>query len=278
MKIGDFTIHPISDGFFKLDGGAMFGVVPRVIWEKTNPPDEKNRILLGLNTLLIRKGKENILVDTGIGGKGDEKFNSIFAVDRTPCLKDSLAELGLTEKDITMVINTHLHFDHAGGNTIKDDQGNIRPTFPNARYLVQRGEWEDATHANERTRASYLPENFLPVMEAGQMELIDGDREIMEGISVFKTSGHIRHIQLVKVDSQGQTAVYLADIIPTASHIAPPFIMGYDLYPLETLEAKKKIIKSAVEGHWLLVFEHDPKIKMGYLRMKDNKPVVEPVQ
>ena len=224
VKLGDFVLEPVSDGFFRLDGGAMFGVVPKVLWEKTNPPDEKNRILLGLNCLLIRKGEENILVDTGIGGKADEKFNSIFAVDRNPSIQDSLSELGLIEEDITIVINTHLHFDHAGGNTLRNAKGNIRPAFPNARYMVQRGEWEDAIHPNARTRASYHTEDFLPLMEAGQMELIDGNQEIVEGISVFKTSGHNRHIQLVKIESHGETGVFLSDIIPTASHIAPPYI------------------------------------------------------
>jgi glyoxylase-like metal-dependent hydrolase (beta-lactamase superfamily II) len=275
-KLGKFSLEPVGDGFFRLDGGAIFGIVPRVLWEKTNPPDENNRILLGINPVLIRTGDENILVDTGIGGKGDGKFNSIYAIEKKPSLHESLALLGLKEEDISIVINTHLHLDHAGGNTFKEENGSIRPTFPNARYFVQKGEWEDANHPNERTKRSYNPEDFLPVMEAGQMELIDGEREIVEGVSVFKTSGHILHLQLVKIESEGKTAVYLADIIPTTNHISPPFITGFDLYPLETLKAKKEIIKNALEKNWLLLFYHDPAVKMGYMNMKEGQPVVEP--
>jgi len=277
IKLGDFMLESVSDGFFRLDGGAMFGVVPKTLWEQMNPPDEQNRILLSLRPLLVRTQNENILIDTGIGGKGNESFNSIYGVDRNPSLGESLRNAGLTEEDISIVINTHLHFDHAGGNTFRDENRKLRPTFPNARYILQKGDWEDATHANERTRGSYHPDDFIPVMEAGQMELIEGEQEIVEGISVFKTGGHISHIQLVKIESGGKTAVYLSDIIPTTSHIRPPFIMGYDLFPLETLAVKKEIIKNGVEHNWLLVFEHDPKVEMGYVKIKENRPVVEPL-
>lgn len=276
MEFGDFRIHPVSDGFFRLDGGAMFGVVPKTIWEKTNPSDEKNRVLLGLNPLLIQTAKENILIDTGIGTRNDERFNSIYGVERKPTLSESLNRLGLKPEDITIVINTHLHFDHAGGNTIKKD-GAATPAFPNARYIVQRGEWEAAVNPNERTRASYLKEDFEPVMTAGLFELIEGDREIVKGISVFRASGHNRDIQLIKIQSKGQTAVYLSDIIPTVTHLKYPYIMGYDLFPLETLKIKKELIEQAARERWLLIFEHDPSSKMGYVSIKDSNPVFEKV-
>ncbi len=276
MKFGDFEIHSLSDGRFKLDGGAMFGVIPRTIWERTNSPDEKNRITLGLNPLLIRTGRDNILVDTGIGDKRDERFRSIYAIEKDTTLKDSLISLGLNEDDITIVINTHLHFDHAGGNTRTRD-GRTEPVFKNARYIVQKGEWEAAKNPNERTRASYLPEDFVPVMEAGLFELIEGDGEIVGGVEVFRTSGHNRDIQLVRVCSKGQVAVFLGDIVPTVTHLKPPYIMGYDLFPMETLKVKKELITKAALERWLVIFEHDPKSRMGYVRLEGPDPVFEKV-
>lgn len=277
MDFGGFEIYSLSDGTFRLDGGAMFGVVPRTIWERTNPPDEKNRVLLGLNALLIRTPGENILVDTGIGDKGDEKFRSIYGVDRRPTLRESLSAVGLKEDDITIVINTHLHFDHAGGNT-RLENGKVVPVFKNARYIVQKGELDAALSPNERTRASYLNDDFVPIKETGQFELIDGDREITRGVRVFRTSGHNKDIQLVRVDSKGRTGVYLADIIPTVSHLKYPFIMGYDLFPLETLKAKKEIIEEAAREGWLLIFEHDPKERMGHVAISEGGPVFKPIE
>lgn len=274
MDLGQVKIFPVSDGTFRLDGGAMFGVVPRNIWEKANRPDEQNRVLLGLNPLLIQAEGKNILVDTGIGEKGDEKFNSIYCVEKKESLPASLGLLGLSPADIDIVICTHLHFDHAGGNTVKEN-GLIRPAFPRARYIVQRGEWEAATSPNERTRASYRPDDFLPLMDSGQLELIEGDGEIIKGVNVFRTSGHNRDIQLVSVRSEGKTAVFLGDIIPTTTHLRLPFIMGYDLFPLETLKAKREILAQAASERWLLVFEHDPVAKMGYVLLNDNNPEFE---
>lgn len=274
MNLGDFKIHSVSDGFFRLDGGAMFGVVPRILWEKTNPPDDQNRIRLGLNPLLIQAEGINVLVDTGIGGKGNEKFCSMYAIERKPTLQESIYKLGLKEEDISIVINTHLHFDHAGGNTVHA-YGILRPTFTKAKYIVQKGEWDDAVKPNERTKSSYRSENFFPVMDAGQFELIEGDKEIIKGVSVIKTAGHNRHIQLVKIESKGKVAIFLADIIPTRSHLSYPFIMGFDLFPLETLKVKKEIIREAVKDKWLLIFEHDPEVRMGYVRIKDNKPILK---
>jgi len=277
LKLGSIEIFPVSDGEFRLDGGAMFGVVPRAIWEKTNPPDEKNRVTLGLNPLLVRTSEANILVDTGIGGKGDEKFNSIYAVDRKKTLKGSLKDKGLAPDDIDIVICTHLHFDHAGGNTVVEG-GRLVPAFPKARYMVQRGEWEAAMSPNERTRASYRPIDFVPLMDAGVLELIEGDGEVAKGVSVFRTSGHNRDIQLVAVRSEGKTAVFLGDIIPTTTHLNLPYIMGYDLFPLDTLKAKKEILAEAAANGWLLVFEHDPAATMGYVKFDGGAPEFEKVQ
>jgi glyoxylase-like metal-dependent hydrolase (beta-lactamase superfamily II) len=265
MKLGAFDIQPVTDGRFRLDGGAMFGVVPKVLWELCCQPDERNRIQLGLNCLLIRARGKNILVDTGLGDKEDAKFQDIFAVERIPTLRDSLKANGLRPEDIHMVINTHLHFDHAGGNTVRED-GAVVPTFPRAKYFSQRGEYEDAARANERTRASYRRENFTPIAHVDQWEFLDGDTELLPGISVVITEGHTRRHQSIKVESKGQVAFYLGDLIPTVSHLPLPYIMGYDLYPLQTLETKRWVLDRAYEEKWLLVFEHDPRVLMGRVR------------
>jgi glyoxylase-like metal-dependent hydrolase (beta-lactamase superfamily II) len=277
MKFGSFEIHSVSDGFFRLDGGAMFGVVPRVIWERNNPPDDKNRILLGLNPFLIITEQRKILVDTGIGNKDDAKFCSLYAVDRKPTIEESLAKLNLSVNDINIVVSTHLHWDHAGGNTTKGVDGKIRATFPNATYMIQRGEWEEATTPNERTRGSYHQEDFLPLKQAGQLELIVGDTPVEDGIDIITIPGHNRHFQTVLISSKNQKAIFLGDLIPTASHLSYPYIMGYDLFPLETLKAKKRLLQRAVEENWLLIFEHDPKVKMGYVKMQLGKPVLKEI-
>lgn len=277
MDLGDFRLYSLNDGVFRLDGGAIFGVVPKTLWEKKARPDDLNRVPLGLNPLLIRTGTDNILVDTGIGGKGDEKFRSVYAIERASTLTGSLAAIGLRPEEITVVINTHLHFDHAGGNTFVDAGGQIRPVFSKARHIVQRGEWEAANAPNERTQASYRQEDFLPVMKDGLFELVEGDSEVVKGVSVFRTSGHNRDIQLVRVTSGGETAVYLSDIVPTVAHLEYPYIMGYDLFPLETLKAKKEILVRAAKERWLLVFVHDPASTMGFVRIKESGPVFEKV-
>ena len=265
MKLGKFDIQPVTDGRFRLDGGAMFGVVPKMLWERCCQPDDQNRISLGLNCLLIRAGRKNILVDTGLGDKEDAKFQEMFAVERIPTLRDSLKMQGLAPEDIHMVVNTHLHFDHAGGNTVREN-GAIVPTFPRAKYFVQRGEYEDAARANERTRASYRRENFTPVAHVDQWEFMDGETELVPGVSVVVTEGHTRHHQSIKIESEGQIAFYLGDLIPTVSHLPLAYIMGYDLYPLQTLETKRWVLDRALSENWLLVFEHDPRVLMGRVR------------
>lgn len=278
MKLGAFEIDPITDGHFRLDGGAMFGVVPKVLWERCCPADELNRIPLSLTCLLIRAHGGNILVDTGLGSKEDAKFHKMFAVDRTASLDQSLARLGLSCEDIDLVVNTHLHFDHAGGNTRYTDDGTLIPAFPKAQYIVQRGEYEDAVQANERTRASYRPDNFMPITDANRWDLLDGNSELLPGITAVLTPGHTRFHQGVKIESEGQTAFYLGDLIPTVSHLPLPFIMGYDLAPVQTLETKRGLLDRAYADHWLLLFEHDPAIRAGYVRRDaEGKYHLDPV-
>lgn len=270
MKLGSFELYPVSDGRFRLDGGAMFGVVPKVLWGKCCAADELNRIELSLTCLLIRANGKNILVDTGIGSKEDGKFHRMFDVDRRPTLLDSLKQLGLEPDDIHLVINTHLHFDHAGGNTMRREDGMVAPTFRKATYIVQRSEYEDAVHANERTRASYRKDNIVPVSLANQWELLDGDTELLPGLSAVITAGHTRAHQGVKITSEGRTAFFLGDLIPTVSHLPLPYIMGYDLYPIQTLETKRWVLDLAFDEQWLLFFEHDPVIQAGYVK-KDQE-------
>lgn len=295
MKLGNFLLHYCTDGLFHLDGGAMFGVVPRVLWEKCCPPDEKNRIVMALGCLLIQTGKRNILVDTGIGNKGDKKFHRIYGIDRNPPLENSLAQFGLTFKDIDLVINTHLHMDHAGGNTFSWEGRTFleagggtsppaaRPCFSKAKYIIQKGEWENAVKPNERTRASYIKENFLPLEETGQLELIEEkELEIEKGITLLRTGGHTPYHQCVKIESRvgqasslPQVALFLADLVPLVSHLHLPYIQSYDLYPLETLEAKRSLLEQALEDGWLLIFQHDPRVEAGYLTRLDGKFTLE---
>jgi glyoxylase-like metal-dependent hydrolase (beta-lactamase superfamily II) len=270
MKLGAFEIYPVSDGRFRLDGGAMFGVVPKVLWEKCCPADDLNRIALSLTALLIRANGKNILVDTGLGPKGDEKFQRMFAVERTPTIFESLKRLGLGPDDIHLVINTHLHFDNAGGNTIREGDGRVRLAFPKARYVIQRGEFEDAARANERTRASYSSENFTPIAHINQWEFLHGDTELVPGVTAVVTVGHTRCHQSVKIESEGQVAFFLGDLIPTVSHLPLPYIMGYDLFPIQTLETKRWVLDRAFEERWLLLFEHDPAVQAGHVQ-KDQE-------
>jgi len=274
LKLCNFEIFLISDGKFWLDGGAMFGVVPKVLWEKTNPADQHNRIEMAFNCCLVKTQNKNILIDTGVGDKLDEKFAEIYRIEKSRNISDSLNAIGLSEADIDIVINTHLHFDHCGGNT-KVESGEFVPRFKKAKYYIQRQEWEDATHPNERTKASYLKENFVPIKENGQLELIDGDKEIVPGVKTIVTGGHTLGHQSVLIESEGKTAFYLGDLIPTTSHIKIPYVMGYDLYPLDTIKKKKELLKKAVAEHWLLIFEHDSKVFAGYLEEKEGKFILK---
>ncbi len=228
--LGDLELISLSDGFFALDGGAMFGVVPRTLWEKRLPPDDRNRIPLGMRPLIVR-GEKTMLIDAGCGDKFDAKFADIYGLDRAYHLDHSLAEAGISPEDIDIVLASHLHFDHVGGFTARAADGRIVPRFPNARYVAHRAEWEDATHPHERSRASYLAENFVPLQEAGVLTLVDDGAEVMPGVTYRHSGGHCAHHQVVMIASGGRTAVFAADMYPTSVHIPDPWVMGYDLYP-----------------------------------------------
>jgi glyoxylase-like metal-dependent hydrolase (beta-lactamase superfamily II) len=275
MTLGDLELVPLSDGFIRLDGGAMFGVVPKPLWEKRAPADERNRIRLGLRPLVVR-GERTLIIDAGIGGKMDARSTQIYGIDRTPDLAGSLAAAGLSHGDVDLVLATHLHFDHAGGFTVAAEGERIVPAFPAARYIVRTGEWEDATHPHERNRASYLPENFVPLADAGVVDFMPGDGVVMPGVRVERSGGHTMHHQVVRIESGGRTAVFAADMIPTTAHIDDPWIMGYDLYPMDTLAFKRRFIREAIAGEYLIFFEHDPDIAAGYIREVHGRRHVEP--
>jgi glyoxylase-like metal-dependent hydrolase (beta-lactamase superfamily II) len=273
--LGRFRLHALEAGLQRLDGGAMFGVVPKALWERRIPADERNRIPLGLRCLLVETPDALVLIDTGVGNKESEKFLGIYGIENAGSptrLEDGLREAGFSPEDVDIVIDTHLHFDHAGGNTFRDPEGEVRLTFPRARYVVQRGEWEYAHWNNERVRASYLPDNFDPVERAGRFDFVEGEREIIPGIRVFPTPGHTPHHQSVLISSEGETACFLADLIPTAAHLPLPWIMGYDIEPLVTLESKRGVLERARREEWLLVFEHDPVVAWGRLDPAASRP------
>jgi methylmalonyl-CoA epimerase len=275
FSIGDFDIHTLYDGIFRLDGGSMFGVVPKTLWSRQAPADERNRITMAMRPLLIR-GSRTVLVDAGLGDKDDARFHDIYGVDRRVSLDEALAEAGVAPDDIDIVIATHLHFDHAGGFTFRDPWGAVRPRFPRARYIIRRGEWEDATHPHVRNRASYLADNYVPLAEAGVVEFVDADVEIVPGIRVQRTGGHTAHHQIVWVESAGQRAAFVADLIPTTAHIPDAWIMGYDLYPMDTLGAKQAFVRDALSTAALIFFEHDPAIAAGYLLESNGKRSLQP--
>jgi glyoxylase-like metal-dependent hydrolase (beta-lactamase superfamily II) len=262
--VGSLRVHALQAGLQHLDGGAMFGVVPKNLWERKIPADAKNRIPLGMRCLLIEHPDALVLVDTGVGDKENEKFAAIYGVENAPVgavgptqLESALAESGFAASDVDLVINTHLHFDHAGGNTRRGEDGSPVLAFPNARYVARRGEWDWAHHTNERTAASYFAHNYDPVHAAGRLELVDDDREVLPGISLRRTPGHTPHHQGILVESDGERLFYLADLVPTSSHVPLPWIMGYDVEPLVTLETKRRVWAEAASERWTVMFEHD---------------------
>jgi glyoxylase-like metal-dependent hydrolase (beta-lactamase superfamily II) len=276
MRLGSFDVDVISDGTFALDGGALFGVVPRVVWEKSFRPDEHNRIRLGLNCLLVRTGQKNVLVDTGIGHKWDARLRDRYAINHETDLISGLRARGLDPADVDVVINTHLHFDHAGTNTVERG-GRVVPAFARARYVTQRGEFEHALAPHERDRASYSAQDFEPVAEAGQLDLIDGDAEVVRGVSVIKVGGHNRDHQCVRIDSGGETLMVFADTLPTTAHLPPAWVMSFDLYPVEAVEQKKRLTRQAADEGWACLFYHDPAVPLGRLRERDGRMAVEAI-
>jgi glyoxylase-like metal-dependent hydrolase (beta-lactamase superfamily II) len=267
-QIGALTVHAIQAGGQKLDGGAMFGVVPKPLWEKRIAADERNRIQLGMRCLLVEHPSGLILIDTGAGNKENDKFKDIYGIEnsgggRLTMLEDGLTQVGVRPTDIVLVINTHLHFDHAGGNTRLQPDGGVEVSFPNATYIIKRGEYEYATHPNERTAASYFDRNYTPIEAANKVEWVSREREIVKGIRVIPTPGHTPFHQSVLIESAGERAFYLGDLVPTHAHLPLPWIMGYDVEPLVTLETKRRILKQAVDEKWLLIFEHDASVPWG---------------
>ena len=275
MKIGAYEIHSIETGRFCLDGGAMFGVVPKPLWEKFNPPDEKNRIELAARALLVRGNGHTILVDVGNGSKYDDKLTSIYRFDTTRYdILSSLKKHNLTPADITDVLLTHLHFDHAGGSTVNEN-GDIKPTFPKAKYYVQREHWRAANNPTERDRASFFKEDFMPLQYFGLIEYTDGEGEIFPGISVRLMNGHTSALQCPVISDGTTTLFYCADLMPTTTHVQLPWIMAYDLRPLVTLEEKRKILDQAVDESWILFFEHDPATQAVRVMRTDKGIVVD---
>jgi glyoxylase-like metal-dependent hydrolase (beta-lactamase superfamily II) len=276
-RLGAFRLHALEAGLQRLDGGAMFGVVPKPLWERRIPADERNRIPLALRCLLVETADALVLIDTGVGNKETEKFHGIYGIDNVGAptrLEDAIRAAGHGPEDVDVVISTHLHFDHAGGNTVLDPDGIIRPAFPGARHVVQRGEYEFARLPNERIRASYMAPNYEPIRELGLWDLVEGETEVVPGVWVVPTPGHTPHHQSVLIRSAGETACFLADLVPTTAHLPLPWIMGYDLEPLVTLESKRGLLDRARREDWLLVFEHDPAVPWGRLDPAEDRPVL----
>ncbi len=269
-KLGGFDLWAIRAGTVRIDGGAMFGVVPRPLWEKKIPPDDRNRIRLSLTCLLVKTPDEIVLIETGFGGKVTDKLREIFALDESHGLLESLGRLGVNADEVSRVLVTHLHQDHAGGCTL-DVEGEYRPAFPNARYYVQKREWLDAVSADGQTVAGFRVKEVLrPLEQAGVVEFLTGETEIIPGIRSIPTPGHTRGHQSVLVESRGETACFVGDLVPTSSHLKPLYVMAFDLYPRETFLNKQKILSRAVDERWLMVWPHDPELPWSYVR-RDKK-------
>lgn len=259
MQFGDYRVEVIPTQAFGLDGGAMFGVVPRTLWSRVSTPDAENRIRLNTNCLYIETPTERIVVETGCGDKWTDKLRNIYNIAHAPNLSEQLETIArVSPEDITIVVNTHLHFDHAGGNTRRDEAGAHVPTFPNARYLVSRGDYEHAENPTDRDRASYFPDDWRPLAETGQLELKEANYEVVEGLTMETVTGHNRTMQCMKLERGGQVLYNFADLVPTRHHVQPAWLMGYDLYPLETLENKKRLLPLAAHENWTCLFIHDP--------------------
>jgi glyoxylase-like metal-dependent hydrolase (beta-lactamase superfamily II) len=269
-----FFLH---DGVFSIDCGALFGIVPKVIWEKLVQADELNRCEISSNPLLIKTSEHHVLIDPGLGDKYSEKLRSIYNIKRNKTLADSLQEINVNPEDIDIVIATHMHFDHIGAGTKLNENGEIVPSFPNAKYYFQKGEWEDAANPNERTRATYFKENFIPLEEHGLVELIEGNVQILPQIKVEKAGGHTKHHQMVIIESDGQTAVYPGDILPTSHHLSIAYVMALDLYPVEVMEAKRKLYQRAIDGNWLVIIDHGKEVRAGHIRFDGRKYSFEAV-
>jgi glyoxylase-like metal-dependent hydrolase (beta-lactamase superfamily II) len=276
--LGDFELIVLSDGTYFLDGGAMFGVVPKPMWEKRAPADAQNRILLGTNTVVARTGSHTVVIETGIGNKLPEKLRDIYGAKEQ--LPAAFAAAGIRPEKVDIVINTHLHFDHCGWNTTLDAEGTVAPTFPNARYFAHRGEVEHGRLQLDRDRVSYIGANYDPLVESGQMTLIEGGigsvTEIVTGVSVEVYPGHTAQLMAVNLDSNGRRACYISDLIPTSAHLDPTWVMGYDLDPVTCIAERKRFLSRAIPEEWLVIFTHDHHAPMGHIGLNDKgKPVMK---
>jgi len=259
MQIGKYRLHSVQTGLFRLDGGAMFGVVPKPLWSRTNPPDELNRIDMCMRTLLLESDDRKILIDNGAGYKMAKKVNEIYGMDHTKyTIEGGLAELNIKPEEITDVILTHLHFDHAGGSTRRTESGELELCFPNAVHHIQQKHWEWGQNPSERDKASFMPQNYDPINEKGMLKQYNGETTFDEFISFHPVSGHTPFMQLIKIKDENNTLLFAADLFPMTSHIPLPYIMGYDLFPLTTLDEKKKFLPQISKENWILFFEHDP--------------------
>jgi glyoxylase-like metal-dependent hydrolase (beta-lactamase superfamily II) len=276
LKLGNLEFHIVVSGHVRLDGGAMFGVIPKTMWEKLAPPDASNRILLAMNSLLILAGGKRILVETGAGDKLSPKLRAIYDQDG-PRLIEGLRAYGLHPEEIDIVVDTHLHFDHCGGNT-RIEKDKVIPAFPNARYIVHKGEFEHAKNPTERDRASYMPDNYMPIEAANKFSLIESDRVIAPGVELIRVPGHTANMLCVKLEGGGKTAFLFADLVPMTAHLGLPWIMGYDLYPMQTLENKRKWIPQVAREEWIALFSHDPHIPAAYLREHEGQWKAEPAK
>lgn len=277
-RVGDFEVIVCTDGTYRLDGGAMFGVVPKTLWEKRAPADEQNRILLGLNTVVVRTGRQTVVIETGIGNKQSAKMREIHC--NQELLPRSLAAAGVRAEEVDVVINTHLHFDHCGWNTTLHADGSVTPTFPNARHFAHRGEVEHGHLQLDRDKVSYLSPNYDPLIESGQMTLLDSDRiranpEICSGISVELFPGHTAQLMAVHIESGGEHACYVSDLIPTSAHLDPTWVMGYDLDPVRSIAERKRFYERAIPEEWLVLFTHDHRTPMARIELNEKgRPVV----
>jgi glyoxylase-like metal-dependent hydrolase (beta-lactamase superfamily II) len=271
MHIGNYDVTMIDAGRYKLDGGAMFGVVPRTLWQKENPPDEKNRITMSLNTLLLVGDGKIILIDTGVGDKFTDKFREIYAIDYSEhSLVKSLLQHNIQPENVTDVILTHLHFDHVGGSTYYDNEGNLQLQFPNATHYVQKKQLEWAQKGFAKDRASYLSENIQPLIDSGQLKVLSGAEELFKDVELLLSDGHTVAQQLVLIRGNGKNLLYAADLIPMTAHIPLPWVMAYDLYPVTSIQEKEEILKKAVAENWMIFFEHDPRTYCGTVEEGDR--------
>lgn len=277
IALGNCQLFFLHDGAFSIDCGALFGIVPKMIWEKMVQADEMNRCEIASNPLLVKTPEHLVLIDPGLGDKYTDKMRFIYNLKKDHFIEQSLTEIGLQPEAIDIVIATHLHFDHIGAGTKANEHGKITPTFPNAKYYFQRGEWEEALNPDERTRTTYFKENLLPLQEHGLLELIDGDTQILPQIRVEKTGGHTKHHQMVIIESEGKTAAYPGDILPSTFHLPIPYVMALDLYPVAVMEAKRKLYQRAIDGNWLVIIDHGEQVRAGHIRFDGRKYLFEAV-